>query len=32
MQAIWKNKQVEILELKTVVVEMNNKIKPQGQF
>lgn len=30
MQAGWKKKQKEVIEMKTVVIEINTKIKPQG--
>lgn len=32
MQADWENTQTEIIEMNTVVIEINNKIKPQGML
>lgn len=32
MQEDWEKTQIEILEMKTVVIEINNKIKPQGML
>lgn len=32
MQADWEKTQIEITEMNTVAIEINNKIKPQGML